>query len=145
MGMSVKGQLSYGFKVGFIEERCGFAYDDPAMPPWLREEDAIGEAERLLLASVGFTETWHEGNDGYFARRKDAEQRLGVSFELFGYGDYAGYLLVAEHRQSGQGVPLDIDPATLTVPDGTDEQLLRAAAVLRIERRPRWILTGLYF
>ena len=144
MGMSVKGQLSYGFDVGFAEEQFGF-YDDPAAPEWVHQDDPIGAAEQLLLDSIGFTETWAEGNIGYFSRRKDAERELGVTFELFGYGDYAGYLLVAEHRQSEQGVPLDINPVTLTVPDGTDDRLLRAAAMLGIERHPRWILTGLYF
>lgn len=46
--MSVKGQLSYGFDVGFAEEQFGF-YDDPAAPEWVHQDDPIGAAEQLPL------------------------------------------------------------------------------------------------
>lgn len=144
MGYSVTGQLSYGIPVGVAEDRFGF--DNPDTPAWaLEEHDPIGHAEQLLLASIGFTETWSADNDGYHQRRAEAEQRLGVAFELFGLGDYAGYLLVAKHLRATGPIPLTVNQEVLAVPEGADATLLHASEVLGLIGEPRWMLTGLYF
>lgn len=147
MGYSVKGQLSYGIPVGFEEDRFGFGFDNPDAPVWVQDEyDPIGHATQLLLASVaGFTETWSEGNDGYHRRRAEAEKRLGVTFELFGLGDYAGYLLAAKHLHASGPWPVTIDKEALAVPDDANATLLHAAEVLGLPCEPAWMLTGLYF
>jgi hypothetical protein len=146
MGYSVSGQLSFGINIGNEEDNYGFEEDKT--PNWAQSESPIEEAERLLYQSIGFDDDLpldERGSDFYVARRQ-AQYKLGVKFQLYGVADYTSWMLVGLHVQASDGGPVTITEADLTLPEGMMKQLEHASKVLGLEdRKPRWMLTGLYF
>lgn len=146
MGYSVSGQLSFGINLGSSENDYGFEED--AVPEWARGKDAIGTAERLLYRSVGFDDSLpadERGADFYVAKRQ-AKYKLGVQFQLYGVTDHTSWMLVALHVEAPGGAPVTISEADLRLPEWTMKRFTHATKVLGLERRkPRWMLTGLYF
>lgn len=154
MGMSVDATLVYGYELGSMEDFKAAErgeYDGPNLP-WLGDEDAdfAEEAEKVLLASVGFTEEWRAGSDGYFDRKRAAEAQIGVDFEFAGSHDYPGYVLHA--KDSKQSVEwsevLVLDPAELSqARDEWDAKLSAALTALGItptQTGPKWLVFPFY-
>ena len=134
------GILAYGFGLG---SRDDISTDQL---PWFVEDDGIVEsAEKALLASVGFTETWTKGDKGYFDRKRDAEKRLGVEIVWTGTWDYPGFVLAATKQEVEWS---EVKPIDLAVPDGADEKLRRAIAALPglklVNDEPGWLLAAFY-
>lgn len=146
MGYSVSGQLSFGVNIGNEENNYGF--DEDRTRVWAQHKSPIEEAERLLYQSVGFDDDLpidERGPDFYTARRQ-AKYKLGVNFQLYGVADYTSWMLVALHVQAPGGAPVTITEADLTLPEWTMKRFEHASQVLGLEdRKPRWMLTGLYF
>lgn len=144
MSADLHGQLSFGYDLGTREE--GFVFTDDTAPAWTRERDAIGAAEELLLASVGFTEDGIDGAEGSrFDRRRRAQFQLGVEIKMYGSDRYARWMLVGLHVQSAGIGPTEVTEADLLVSEMRLEQLRHAAQVLGVTGTPRWMLTGIYF
>lgn len=105
MGMSAEAHLAYGYDLGTGEDFKAAERDEYGAPklPWLPvdedgacEHDEFGdEVEKQLFASIGFTEQWEPSKDGYWDRKKAAEQRVGVELTYSGHADYAGWVLIA--------------------------------------------------
>jgi hypothetical protein len=152
MGSSADGILAYGFNLGGDEsgwevreanEFGGLELD------WFDPDEDDGDAftdaaKERLLAAAGFTETdWAAA--GYFDREREAELRVGVTFEHHGYEDY---ILAARRFTVGQGDTKTIDPAALAsnLADA-DTKLTAALATLGItpkQEKPAWLLCASY-
>ncbi len=158
MGITVKAELHYGYNLG-DSETDGWQFAEvsdeeyngtPTMPWWDEDGDGLaGQAEKVLLAAVGFTETdWSA--DGYFDRQREAKARLGVAFEITGY-EGGRTLIVASgtERTAYSSEATEIDPAVLasTTTDAMDRQLADALRILGItpkQDKPAWLLTCYY-
>lgn len=140
MGTSTNGILAYGYDLG--EDFAGLSDYERNEPAWYDESEGWQEsAEKALLAAHGFTETdWQV--DGYFARKKAAEEEMGVELDTYCSGDYPMFLLAAKVQTCYRG---DADPVDLTLPDNADERLAWALGVLGITPkadRPQWLLAS---
>lgn len=152
MGVSTDGILVYGYNLGGDEggwEVAEAGEYGEWEPTWLDEEDpdTVGDAERVLLASVGFTEDdWRV--DGYFDRKKEAEGRLGVELESYCSGDYPMYLLAAHKIVVKRGYVKTVDFAELDRLrveqdwDGKLQQALAALGVTPKQTEPAWLLAS---
>lgn len=116
MGVSTDALLVYGFPV-----------DEDDVPggedPWEQMEDT------LLEKLVGFTEKWVAGGSGYFARRGEAEELMGV--EIVGHcsNEETMYFIATSKIRAWRGSPEKIEEL---VP-GDDVKLRAAAEVLGIK------------
>ena len=144
MGMSTSGILAYGFDLGGPEKwEVREAGEYGELPPldWYNEDDEnsyfIEAAERRLLASIGFTETWHQGNEGYFRREREARAQLGVAFETYCSGDYPMHLLTTKVITAYGGDAHQIDhqiPLRIDAPPGPQRQGTVNVQVAEAER-----------
>lgn len=140
MGTSTNGILAYGYDLGdYFGERDD--YDAPN-PDWYDETEGWSESAQIaLLAAHGFTETdWQA--DGYFDRKREAEEAMGVAIEHYCSCDYPMYLLAAKRQTAYRG---DANPIDLTLPDNTDERLAWAIGVLGLKPKadkPQWLLAS---
>lgn len=158
MGMTIQAEMHYGYNLGDTDRGTGWEFAEvtdedagtPALPWWDENGDSFGEqAMTQLLAAAGFTETdWRA--DGYYQRRREAEDRLGVEFENTGY-EGARTLLVAKgtERTAYTSEATEIDPAamTATATEAMDAALAEALRVLGItpsQPKPMWLLTCYY-
>jgi hypothetical protein len=141
MGVSSDGLLVYGYDLGEL---------DDWEPAWQDEDEDFAESvmTRLLVAS-GFTETdWQV--DGYFARKSEAEERLGVELVTHCSYDYPMYVLGAAEFRAYRGYPKALDLAELSNPEvlsGWNAKLASALEVLEItpeQGHPQWILCSIY-
>ena len=150
MSTSADGVLAFGFNLGnddewLVEE----ADEDGGLElDWLPRARHFGDAaERRLLESIGFTDVWMPGNEGYFQREREAKERLGVQICSYCSTDYPLFLLATKVIEVDQGYvkPLNLDElAALATPGGEDEQRLRRAlGVLGLtpkQESPQWLL-----
>ncbi|WP_433330049.1 hypothetical protein [Spirillospora sp. CA-294931] len=156
MGISATAQLVYGYNLGggeidwLVEEATG-EYGALHLD-WYDEQDDVEEvgdfvdvAMRRLLASVGFTETdWRAA--GYHERKKEAQQRLGVTFETYCSSEFPIYVLTAHTITAAQGHAQTMDMAALQrqpTENRWDAQLDTALQTLGLtptQPRPAWLL-----
>lgn len=148
MGQSTNGILAYGYNLGGGDGEWQVAEADEyggLTVDWLdpESEDGVETAiEERMLASVGFTEQWQPGIDGYFDRKKAAEARLGVELESYCSGDYPMYLLAATGsvQTAYRG---DCDPASFDIDPSWDGKLAAALAALGMtptQDQAKWLL-----
>jgi hypothetical protein len=144
MGSSARAHLAYGYDLGGGEDFKAAErgeYGEPKLP-WLTDDDVEGdhddfgtEVEKLLLASVGFTEEFTPDSD-YWIRRKAAEERVGVELAYSGHSDYAGWLLVITDSQQSvewsEAMELDL-PAMAVC--GTPSSRPRSPRSVSLRRR----------
>lgn len=153
MGSSPRARLVYGYEFGGDED--GWAVEEAGEygewnPPWLTEDgdDLISDAEKVLLASVGFTETDWEA-EGYFDRQRAAEARLGVEFTAHG-GEYSCWALVCHEVTVEWGEVAQLDLASLMASvgeGGWDAKLAAAVDALGArpkQERPAWLLLAFW-
>jgi len=159
--MSAYAHLAYGYDLGSGEDFKAAERGEYGSPklPWLpvdedgdSEYDDFGVAvENRLLASAGFTETdWQA--EGHFARKRDAEKRVGVQLTYSGHSDYAGWVLIA--KESERSVEWDeamvVDLGELTNRpsyEGWDIKLadaLTALAITPTQDGPKWLVFPSY-
>lgn len=157
MGITVKAELRYGYNLGDDESGWEFAEvsDDeysttPTVDWWNEDGDGLSEqAEVMLLASVGFTETdWRA--DGYWDRKRAAQNLLAVEFESTGY-EGGRTLLVAKGREyhAYSSDCTELDPAAMgaAADEVANKALANALQVLGItpnQTKPMWLLTCYY-
>ncbi len=157
MGRSSDAILAYGYDLGGGDEEWKIHQTDeygsirPDQFTWYDEDDEDGsvefieQAENRLLVASGFTETDWEV-DGYFARKREAKERLGVKFRTYCSGEDSMYVLAAKviTVSWGDSELLDL-PALMSEPaeNGWDEKLRAAIEVLGItpkQEQPGWVL-----
>ena len=99
---------------------------------------------RLLEAS-GFTEAdWQA--EGYFARKRAAEEALGVEFETYCSDSYQMYLLAAKvitvYRGDVELIDMAAlgDSATLAAYDEKLAASLRVLGITPVQDKPAWLL-----
>ena len=151
MGQSTNAVLAYGYDLGSGEEwkiaEVG-EYGDLAVD-WFdedHEDGFLGQAERRLLNASGFTETYEDGKDDYFAREGEAKERLGVEFESYCSGEYPMYVLATKVITVRRGYSEVLDlPALMAEPaeHGWDDKLTAALTALGItpkQEQPGWVL-----
>ncbi|WP_433730770.1 hypothetical protein ACQP2Y_20970 [Actinoplanes sp. CA-051413] len=158
MGMNVEATLAYGYDLGSMEDFRAVQrgeYDSPDLP-WFDPDDEDAsfpdEAEKVLFASVGFTEEWTPASkdNGYYDRKKAAEQQIGVDFDYAGSHDYPAFVLYATgSKQSVDWAQtMTLDPNELMAPrPGWDAKLTAALASLGItptQAGPRWLVFPFY-
>lgn len=159
MGMNVDATLVYGYDLGSMDDFKATErgeYGSPVLP-WLSDdEDAEDEqgfadaAETVLLASVGFDEEWTEDSDGFYARQRAAQERLGVDFEYSGSHDFAGYILhaVGSKRTASWAETITLDPAEIALPrpdwDAKLTAALTALGITPTQTGPRWLVFPFY-
>lgn len=155
MGSSPTAILAYGYDIGGAEDwkiREAGEYGDPTVAWYNDDEDADGfvtQAENRLLVASGFTETdWQV--DGYHARKREAENRLGVTFRYYCSFEYSSYVLATKviTVDWGETELLDL-PKLMAEPaeQGWDDKLAAALCVLEItpnQERPGWGLYAFY-
>jgi hypothetical protein len=167
MGMGSSGILAYGYDLGGVEDGWNFPdleYGQWA-PPDVNEDqgdefDFAEWAEKKLLLSVGVTED--DRSDGWFDRRKEAKELLGVEVRHGGSYDHFRPMLVAWSKSGYGSEPRPIDFTELErrrVEEDWDGKLANAARVLELpkimvptkgwgdlteEQRPHWMLTAFY-
>lgn len=155
MGSNPRAHLAYGYDLGTSEDfkaEQRDEYDQPDLP-WFDVEggDFVEAAERVLLTSVGFTETdWRA--DGYYERQRAAEAATGVEFQQSGHPDYPGWVLVARGSERSvewaETMPLDLkELGDAPVTGGWDSALGAALAVLGItptQDRACWLVFPSY-
>jgi hypothetical protein len=160
MGSSARAHLAYGYDLGGGEDFKAAErgeYGEPKLP-WLTDDDVEGdhddfgtEVEKLLLASVGFTEEFTPDSD-YWIRRKAAEERVGVELAYSGHSDYAGWLLVITDSQQSvewsEAMELDLPAMADLTADGLwNAKLTAALAALGItptQDGPKWLVYPSY-
>jgi hypothetical protein len=158
MGQSTNGMLVYGYNLGGGDgpwEVEGVDEYGEWSPSWLNPDpdnedgggDVIEDAKKVLLASVGFTETdWRA--DGYFDRQRDAEARLGVEFDSYCSGDYPMWLLAAHVITVYRGDVQEVNFAALEqarTEGDWDTKLAHAIQALGVtpkQERPKWLLVS---
>jgi hypothetical protein len=156
MGTTIKAELSYGYRLQGDDGRWLVREVHPEDSDewglnldWYEadedEDNFDDEAEKRLLASVGFTETDYNV-DGYFDRQRAAKSRLGVRLDRTGY-EAGDLMLVTTQYGAYLGEAEPIDPAVLAAETSgpADERLRNALAVLGLtplQEQPAWLLTA---
>lgn len=152
MGTSTNAVLAYGYDLGSDEDwkiRETGEYGALAVD-WYDEDSDDGfveQAERRLLAAVGFTETW-ETNDGagYFDREEQAKARVGVEFESYCHGEYPMYVLATKVITVYRGDSKVLDLAALMAEptengwDGKLAAVLQTLGITPKQEEPGWVL-----
>ncbi|MGW1353014.1 hypothetical protein ACWCQE_27665 [Streptomyces sp. NPDC002409] len=152
MSTSTNAMLVYGYHLGGEDEWAlqGLGkYDELPDLDWYDPEDE-GEdfqeaAERKLLADLaGFTETRAPGVEGYFDRKRAAQEKVGVKFETHCSGNYPRFLLATKTITVYRGSVEEIDPAgLLAAPPEWDTRLRAALDTLGLnptQETARWLL-----
>jgi hypothetical protein len=158
MGQSTNAVLAYGYDLGGDEGgwkiKGAGEYDELPKIDWYddsedNDDGFVEQAEKRLLAQIaGFTEKWEQGAEGYFARAKAAEERVGVEFESYCSGDYPMYVLAAHVITVHRGGSKLIDPNELLAQpetEGWDAKLAAAIKALGItptQVKPGWVLVS---
>jgi hypothetical protein len=154
MGTSTNAMLMYGYHLGGDEggwemEGAGEYGGLPAVP-WYDPDAEDGDIVELmmhhLLAEIaGFTETdWKA--DGYFDRKRVAEQQVGVTIESHCSGEFPMWVLCAKAITAYRGDVHVVDPPWLIsepVKRDWTEKLNAAIEALGIrptQQRPEWLL-----
>jgi hypothetical protein len=129
--------LVYGYDIG--------DGDDLGMG---QDTDVTGQLMSRLRHASGFTETYEDGNLGYFSREREADLALGVEVISHGSASYPMYLLVAFEMTASHGYPETVDLAGLrrrVVDEDWDGRLASACQVLGVtpaQPQPTWILAS---
>lgn len=160
MGMTARAKLVYGYDLGTLEDFKAAERSEYGSPelPWFNEDetDEDGEeadfgtaVENLLYAAAGFTEKWSRDNDGYFDRKKAAEERIGVDLDHSGSHEYPGFILYARGSKRSvewsDTMALDLDVLAATY--DWDTKLAAALTALGItptQDRPKWLVFPSY-
>lgn len=157
MGVSTNALLVYGYDLGGLGDAAGWQIreidDDgePATTWYTVPEDAetadfIEQAEIRLLVANGLTGSWCD--DDYFERKREAQQRCGVTIERHCSDACTMYLLVAMDWTANRGYPVKVEPEHLANPELIHHcaaNLERALGVLGItpaQEEPGWILAS---
>ena len=157
MGVSTNGILAYGYDLGGGDEwqvRELDEYGDliPGTGGWVPDPeiedgyDLIGLAERHLLDASGFTETYEDGQDGYFGRERAAKEALGVGFETYCSDESPMYLLAAKVLTVARGYIQDAAAFILAAEEARPEMdaklraALEALGVTPVQEEPKWLL-----
>lgn len=161
MGMTARAHLAYGYDLGSSEDFKAAErgeYGEPNLP-WLTDDDDEGEhddfgteAEEILLTSAGFTEEWTPGSDGYFDRKRAAEDRVGVEIHYSGHPDYPGLMLIAKGSQRSVewSKAMSLDPGEMIRQPNRelwDTKLAAALTALGItptQDGPKWLVYPTY-
>lgn len=158
MGTSTDAILAYGYNLGGdesgweIAEVGEYGELDIERISWMdaadeddEDVDFVACAKRRLLQSVGFTETdWNV--EGYFDRKRAAEESIGVEFDSYCSGEYPMYLLAGHVITVRRGYVEEIDFTALAaqvVDGGWDAKLAAAIQALGItpkQAKPAWLL-----
>jgi len=149
--MSTNGVLVYGYNLSngeddwAIQEAVEYGDWSPEWASDPEDPDVVEDADRHLLASVGFTEDdWSA--DGYFDRKKAAKAQLGVELESYCSSEYPMYALSAHTITCYRGDHQTVDFAaleSLRVEQDWDAKLQHALTVLGItptQEKPCWLL-----
>jgi hypothetical protein len=109
--MSISSSIMYGYDLGGREEGWEFTKYDPETydyiwPSWMEMDDGdepddpISQCQdRLLKVLGGFEDSddWkssdQEISKAYYARKKAAEELVGVTFDMYGVYDYTGWVV----------------------------------------------------
>ncbi|MFD5610507.1 hypothetical protein [Kitasatospora sp. NPDC127060] len=155
MGMGPTARLVYGYALGGDSDGWKVNQLDSygaLSVGWFNGEDkdfAEAATTQLLASSVGFAETdWQI--EGYFGRRQDAEDLLGIEFVVTGSYEYPSYCLAMKVRSVEWGETEAFDFAALTTQaasEGWSDRLRKAMDVLGLttaQSAPQWILTAYY-
>jgi hypothetical protein len=158
VGVRTDGILAYGYDLGGEDEWKVREADEyggliPGTGRWVPDPEAeedydlISLALRQLLDASGFTETYEDGNEGYFGREDEAEKALGVEFKAYCSGEYSQYLLAAKVLTAGRGDVEDVsvlmaeaDEARLREWDGKLRRALEVLGLTPLQERPKWLL-----
>jgi hypothetical protein len=155
MGADSEAIIAYGYALGSSE--AGWAIKgvdvlDDFDPEWLSEDLDFREGvEARLLAAVGFEETWATATaagttDGYWKRRTEAEQEVGVKLIGCCSYDYPFWVLATRQEDVEWGAK-PLDPAWLVATPDEGERLKWALGVLGIEPTqdaPTFVLASMY-
>lgn len=161
MGYAADGLLVYGVSLGGEED--GWKIQDLGRwetwrPSWLMpsEDDSeeyahssyADDAMKVLLRAAGFTETDRDA-DGYYERKKEAEQRVGVSFVQHGHYNFRQFIITTFHFSANQTRVQGIDPDIIaTAPtelwDGRIQDALDVLGIKPVQEKPTWLLTASY-
>ncbi|GGR70933.1 MULTISPECIES: hypothetical protein [Streptomyces] len=150
MGQATDAILAYGYDLGgegWKLEGLGEYGELPPLPWWDEEDDFATAAERHLLTRIAqFTETWEDGREGYFERKRAAKARLGLVVETYCSESCPMYVLAAHVTTVKRGDVEALDPLDLAQrPDagGWDERLRAALDALGLQptqERAQWLL-----
>lgn len=174
MGRSLSTKIVYGYDIGSQNSDDGWNFEEfdastyeMKWPEWVTEldddepDDFITQAKARLMSKLGGFEDsddW-ESNDPevsrtYYDRKRAAEKRLGLDFEIYGVGDYTEWVLGFELARERDGFgELDQELiATLLNPlnmADMDYRLREAIRVLQLHPKgqaaPRLLLLASYF
>jgi hypothetical protein len=142
MGISTDAILAYGYDLGY----------DP-VPTWwsnLSEEEQENEgfadlAKTQMLASIGFTEKWAKGNEGYFDRKREAKKQLGVEVIYYCSYDYPMYILAAKEFRAYRGDVEIIDSLDIDLDwDDKLKSALKSLEIKPINEHPQWMLVSMW-
>lgn len=147
MGQSTDAMLMYGYNIGGQDEWNVQEVDEwgSLTVDWY-ENDFQGEAEALLLAKVGFTET--EYTKGYYDRKRAAEGLVKVKFEVHCSDSYPELVLAAHVITARRGYPELIDMSQLATHPSIAEwdlslrQALETLGLTPTQPEPYWILAS---
>lgn len=151
MGMSANAVLAYGYDLGGEEWKVREVGEYGALTlPWFNEDDEddfVTAAKKRLLVAAGFVEDdWQV--DGYFARQREAKDRLGVEFETYVSLDYPQYILAAKVITAGWGDSELVDVTALQcepLENHWDDKLTAALKTLGLtptQEQPGWLLVS---
>jgi hypothetical protein len=152
MGFSADGELLYGVAIGSGEDWLleGLGEYGELIKPWHSEDgDFAEEAQNVLLAAHGFTETdWRV--DGYFDRKRQAEEEMKVRIFLPGHYEFSHYVIGCVEISAGtyEAKPIDmVDLVSRPLREGWDEKIAWALDVLDLtptDPEPKWLLSASY-
>jgi len=143
MSQSTDATLAFGYDLG---EAYDYEFD------WYNEEegDFASQAEDYLLAKiVRFTEKWGTYKEGYWERKRQAEEKLGLTVDTHCSCDYPMYALVIPESiyQASRGNPIKIDHVDSNViPYGWHDRIVKGMEALGIEPDgpPSWLLYSVW-
>lgn len=146
MGSSPIATLTYGFYLGGGDESWEVDVVD-AEVLYLQIDEM---EDRILAEAGGFTETDYRA-EGYWARKRAAEEAVGVTFKRGGSSEYKTWSLVVKHRISvewSEVAEVDFDALNRMRIDGDwDAKLGRALDALGMQPKqlsPKWLLLAYY-
>lgn len=161
MGYTADAILTYGIALGGEEDGWkiqGLDRWGEWRPSWLKPDEDDPEeyadadyadcAMDALLAAAGFTETDRQV-DGYFERKGEAEQRLGVSFVSHGHYNFRQFIIATFSMQANQTQARGIDPDIITTAptelwNGQIQNALNVLGIKPVQEKPTWLLTASY-
>jgi len=150
MGSSPRSILAYGYNLGNRDSKWNFKYKPASKLRHILEDrhQTVDDIENLLLAEiVGFTERWvdPEVSVGYWARRREAMQKIGVTIETYCSYDYPGLILSARTYEANDwGAELISPPIILHQANQLLDKAIKALAIIPDRDDPSWILGAFY-